>query len=108
VAEGWRRLYNDGLHNLYATPNIVKVIKSRRMRWEGHTARINRREMYTTVLSENLKGRDHSVDLRVDGKIRLEYISKEIRCECVDWIHLAQDRDQWRAPVNMVINLRVP
>jgi len=56
-------------------------------------------------LSENLKGNDHSEDLSVDGNIILEWVLD--KWECVDWIHLAQDRDQWRAPVNTVMNLRV-
>jgi hypothetical protein len=38
VAGGWRRLHNEKLHNLYASPNIIKVIRSRRMRWTGHVA----------------------------------------------------------------------
>jgi hypothetical protein len=53
--------------------------------------------------SVNLKLQDHSEDIGIDGKIMLE-----IRWEGVDWMHVAQDRDQWRAVVNMVMNLRVP
>jgi hypothetical protein len=43
----WRTLHNDKLHNLYFSPNIVRVIKSRRMRWAGHVARMGRREAFT-------------------------------------------------------------
>jgi len=57
--------------------------------------------MHTQSWTENLKGRDHSEDLGIDGRIAM------IECEGVDWIQLAQDRDKWRALVNMVMNLRV-
>jgi hypothetical protein len=40
VAEGWRRLRNEKLHNLYDSPHIIRMVKSRRMRWEGHVARV--------------------------------------------------------------------
>jgi hypothetical protein len=41
VVGGWRRLHNEELHNLYAASNIIRVIRSRWMRWEGHVARVN-------------------------------------------------------------------
>jgi hypothetical protein len=43
VIRGWRKLHNEELHNLYASPNIIKMIKSRRMGWAGHVARMGRR-----------------------------------------------------------------
>jgi hypothetical protein len=43
----WRKLHNDELHRLYSSPNIVRVIKSRRMRWAGHVAHMGRREVFT-------------------------------------------------------------
>jgi hypothetical protein len=74
VAGGGRRLHNEELHNLYASPNIIRVIKSRRRRWERHVARIGEiRNAYIFWL-ENLKGIDHSKDLGVNGKIILEWI----------------------------------
>jgi hypothetical protein len=57
---------------------------------------------------ENLKRRDNSEDQGIDGRIILEWIFREMKLEGVDWMHLAQDRDQWRAVVNTVMNLRVP
>jgi hypothetical protein len=61
VAEDWRRLHNEELHNLYASPNAIGMMKSRRSRWTGRVARMV--EMHTQFLLENLKGRDHSEDL---------------------------------------------
>jgi hypothetical protein len=67
----WRRLHNEELHNLYASPNVIRESKSRRMMWAGHVART--REMReTTFWLENVKERDYSEDLGIDGKIILE------------------------------------
>jgi len=65
--------------------------------------------MRPKFLSENLKGRDHSEELGVDGRIICIIMDlREIVWESVEWMHLAQERDQWRAVVNMVMNLWVP
>jgi hypothetical protein len=85
VAGCWRRLHNEELQNLYALQNIIRVIKSRRMRWIGLVARMGMRTA-TVFLLENLKGIYHSENPGVDGKVILEW-------EFVDWTHLAQDRD---------------
>jgi hypothetical protein len=55
---------------------------------------------------ENLKGRDYTKEIGVDGRIRIN--SREIRGEVVNWIHVAQDREEWRVLVNKVMNFRVP
>jgi hypothetical protein len=73
VAGGWRRLRNEELHNLYTSLYIIVVIESRRMRWALHVARMGYM-INTTLWSENLKGGDHSEDIRVDGKTLLEWI----------------------------------
>jgi len=55
----WKKLRNDNLNDFYSSPNIVRVIKSRRMRWAGHVARVGRGEAYTGFWRGNLKERDH-------------------------------------------------
>jgi hypothetical protein len=76
VAGGWRSLHNEELHTLYASPNIIHVIKSRRILLAGHIARIveitNKR-----IRLQDLKGRDHSEDKGVDGRIILKLMFEE-------------------------------
>jgi len=69
VAEDWRRLHNEELHKLYTSPNIISLIKSRRIR-----ACSTHGEMHTKFLSENLKERDNLGDISVDGRIILDLI----------------------------------
>jgi hypothetical protein len=67
--------------------------------------------MHTVFCLENLKGRDHLEDLHIDGRIIIDWIGLdpwETGWEGVEWMHLAQDRDQWWVLVNMVMNLWVP
>jgi hypothetical protein len=73
---------------------------------EGEMAGAGIGDMHTILRLENLKGRDHMEDLGVDGRITL-YL-REIGLKGVNWIHLAQDRDQCRDLVNIVMNLRIP
>jgi hypothetical protein len=69
----WRKLHNDELHDLNSSPNIVKVIKSRRMRWAGHVARMGRGNVFTGFWLEGPKVRDHWEDLGVGGRITLSW-----------------------------------
>jgi hypothetical protein len=53
VTGGWRKLYNEELHNLYSLPSIIRIMKSRRMRWAGHAARMGeKRNMYRLLLGK--------------------------------------------------------
>jgi hypothetical protein len=86
----------------------MRVIKSRRMRWAGNVARMGEmRNAYRSFVG-NLEGKRPLVRprRRLWDNIRMDL--KEVGWEGVDWIHLAQDTDQWRAVVNTVTNLRVP
>jgi hypothetical protein len=69
----WRKLLNDELHSLYSSPNIVRVIKSRRMRWAGHVARMGEGRGVYRVLVGRPEGRDHWEDLGVGGRIKLRW-----------------------------------
>ena len=67
----WRKLHNEELKGLYCSFNIVRVIKSRRMRWAGHVARMGRGEEYTGIWWGNLREKDHLGDTGIDGRIIL-------------------------------------
>jgi hypothetical protein len=85
----------------------LRVMKSRRMRWAGHVARVGRGELHTVFWWGNLRERDHSEVPGLDGRILLSWIFGKW-VGGMDWIELAQDRDRWRAHVNAVLNLREP
>jgi hypothetical protein len=81
------------------------MIKSRRMRWAGHVARMVKKKNAYRILVGKPEGR------RPLGRPRRRWVDNikiDLRETGVDWVHLAQDRDQWRALVNTVMNLRVP
>jgi hypothetical protein len=107
VTGEWRRVYNEELNDLYCSPNIVRVIKSRRMRWAGHVARMGEeREVYRVFVGKP-EGK------RPMGRLRHRWVDnirmnlQEVGCGYMDWIGLAQDRDRWLTLVSAVMNLRV-
>ena len=106
--EEWRKLQNEELKDLYSSLNIFRVIKSRRMRWAGHVARMGEGRGVYSVLGGNLKERDHLEDPGVNGRIILSWIFRKWNMGGMDWIELDEDRHRWRALVNAVMNLRVP
>jgi hypothetical protein len=103
----WRRLGNKELNDLYSSPNIFRVIKSRGMRWAGHVARMGKGDVHTGFWWGDPRGGDHLGDPGTDGRIILKRIFKK-RDWGMNWIELGHDRDRWRALVNAVMNLRVP
>jgi hypothetical protein len=107
VTGEWRKLHNEELHNLYSSPNIFRQVKSRRMRWAGHVARMGEDRKLYKVLVGKLEGRRplERPRRRWEDGIRMDI--REIGLGGVDWIGLAQDRDRWRAVVSAVMNLRV-
>ena len=108
VTGEWRRLHNEELNFLYSSPNIVRVIKSRRMRWVGHVARMGEERGLYRVLVGKPEGR------RPLGRPRRRWVHnirmdfREVGCGYMDWTGLVQDRDSWRTLVSVVMNLRVP
>jgi hypothetical protein len=74
VTGGWRKLLNEQLHSLYSSPNIIRMIKSTRMRWAGHVARIGRRGMHIGYWWESQKVRDHWEGHDVGGWTILKWI----------------------------------
>jgi len=108
VTGEWRKLHNEKLNNLYSSPNIVQVIKSRRLRWAGHVAHTGEGRGVYRVLVGKPEGRRPlgRPRRRWEDNIRMDL--REVGCGCVDWMELAQDRDRWRALLSAVMNLRVP
>jgi hypothetical protein len=77
IIGGWRKLHTEELHNLYSSPNIIRMIESRSMRWAGYVARMGRRRRRRRIykiLMRNQKERDHKEDLDVGGRIKLKWI----------------------------------
>ena len=104
----WRRLHNEELNDLYSSPNIVRVIKSIRMRWAGHVARMGEERGVYSVLVGKPEGRRPLGRPRRRWADNIRTDLQEVGCVYMDWIGLAQDRDSWRTLVSAVMNLRVP
>jgi hypothetical protein len=104
----WRRLHNKELYTLYSSPNIIRVINSRRLRWAGHVARMGERRSAYRALVGKPEGRRQLGRPRRRWEDYIEMDLREAGWGDMDWINLAQDRDRWRALVNTVMNLRVP
>jgi hypothetical protein len=108
VTGDWKRLHNEELNDLYPSPNIVRVIKSRRMRWAGHVAHMGEERGVYRVLVGKPGGK------RPLGRPRRRWVDnirmdlQEVGCGYMEWIGLAQDRDRWQMLVSAVMNLRVP
>jgi hypothetical protein len=104
----WRKLHNEELDDLYCSPSFVRVIKSRRMRWVGHVARIGEGKVVYRILVGKFEGKKPFGRPRLRWKDNIKMYLQEVGCGVMDWIELAQERDRWLALVNAVINLRVP
>jgi hypothetical protein len=106
--KAWRKLRNEELRDLYSSPSIIRFIKSRRMGWASHVARIGEKRNVYRLLVGKPEGKR---PLGRPRRRRVDNISMdlgEVGWGDVDWIGLAQDRNRWRALVTSVLNLQVP
>jgi hypothetical protein len=77
VTGEWRKVHNEELNDLYSLPNIIRVIKSRRMRWAGHVTRMGERSALYRVLVRKPEGKRPWGDAVVDGKIVLRWLFRK-------------------------------
>jgi len=108
VTGEWRKLHYEELNDLYSLLNIVRVVKSRRMRWAGHVARMGEDRGVHRVLvgkpgGKRSLGRPRR---RWEDNIRMDL--QKVEGGRGDWMELAQDRDRWRTLVGTVRDFRVP
>jgi hypothetical protein len=108
VDGSWRKMHNNELHNLYSSPNIIRVIKVRRLRWAGHVARIVEGRGVYRVLVGKLEGKRPLGRPRRRWEDNIKLDLREIGIDEANWIRLAQDRLQRRSFVKPVMDLRVP
>jgi hypothetical protein len=104
----WKKLHNKEIYTLYSSPNIIRVIKSRILRWAGHVARMGVSRDAYRVLLEKPEGKRPLGRLRCRWEDNIKMELTEVGLRNTDWIDLALDRDRWQALVNAVMNLRVP
>jgi hypothetical protein len=104
---GPKRDEMTGASNFYLSPNIIRMVKSRRMTWAGHVARVGAKRNAYRILVGKPKGKRPLRRPRRRWVDNIKIDHREIGWGGMDWIDLAQDRDQWRALVNMEKNLRV-
>jgi hypothetical protein len=108
VTGEWRNLHNEELNDLYSSRNIVRVVKSRRMRWAGHVARMGEdRGVYRGLVGKP-EGKRPLGRPRPRWEDNIKMDLQEVGGGRRDWIELAQNRDRWRALVGTVRNFRVP
>jgi hypothetical protein len=100
-------LHSEELHISYSSTNIIRQIKSRRMRWAGHVARMREERYVYKVLVRNPEGKRTLGRSRRRWEDGIRMDVRDIGWGSVEWIQLAQDRDRWWAVVNTVMNLRV-
>jgi len=107
VTGEWRKLHNEELNDLYCSPNIVRVIKSRRMGWAGHVAIMGDSSGVYRVLVGIPEGKRPLARHRRRWEDNIKMDLQELGCGDMDWIEMVHDRDRWRKLVTAVMKLRV-
>jgi hypothetical protein len=107
ITGGWKKLHNEDTHNLYSSPNIIRTIKTRKARWAGHVTRMEKRNV-CKILVGKAEGKRPLGRLRCRWENNTKMDLRETKWGSMEWIHLAQDRDQWTALVNTVMHAEVP
>ena len=102
------KITNEELSDLYSLSNIVRVVKSRRMRWAWHVACMGEGRGVHRVLMGKAEGKRPLGRPRRRWEDNVKMDLQEVVGGCGDWMELAQDRDRWWALVSTVRNLRVP
>jgi hypothetical protein len=108
VTGGWRKLHNDGLNDLYSLPKIMQVVKSRRMIWAGHVARMGEERGVHRVLVGKPEGKRPLGRPRYRWEDNIKIDPQEVVGGHGDWTELAQDRNRWWALVGTVRDFWVP
>jgi hypothetical protein len=108
VTGEWRKLHNEELNDLYSLPNIVRVVKSRRMRWAEHVARMGEERVVHRVLVGKPEGMRPLGRPRRRWEDTIKIAVQEVGGGRGDWMELAQHRDGWRALVSTVRDVWVP
>ncbi|KAJ4448683.1 hypothetical protein ANN_00073 [Periplaneta americana] len=106
VTGEWRKLHNAELHTLYSSPDIIRNIKSRRLRWAGHVAHMGESRNAYRVLVGRPEGKRPLRRPRRRWEDNIKMDLREVGYNDREWINLAQDRDRWRAYVRAAMNLR--
>ena len=102
ITGDWRKLHNAELHTLYSLPNIIRNLKSRRLRWEGHVARIEESRNAYRALEGKALGKRPLGRPRRSWEDNIKMDLRDVDCDPRDWIVLAVHRDHWRAYVRAV------
>ena len=98
---------NEELHSLYRSPNTVRAIKSRRLRWAGNVARMDEDRSALKILTGKPTGKRHLGRPRRRWEHNIRMDLEEIGVNAGNWVDLAHD-NYWRALVDAALNLRVP
>jgi hypothetical protein len=93
ATEGWRKLHNEELHNLYSSPNRIRMIKSRRMEWAGHVARMGEKRNAYRILVGKPEGKETTGRPRRRWVDNIKMDLRKTGWGRMDWIDVAQDRD---------------